>query len=81
MRLRCIVSCCMVCVVLVVFVCGSSKRVCVFVCGLLCDGVWCVACAVLCVLCFFCVCVVCVVECAMVYGAFLLIVCARVDLK
>ena len=39
-RLRFIVSCCMVCVVLVVFVCGSPKRVCVFVYGLLCDGLW-----------------------------------------
>ena len=42
----------------VVFVCGLFKRVCVFVCGLLCDMVWYVVCAVLCVV--FCrVCVVC----------------------
>ena len=35
----------MVCVGVVVFVCGLSKRVCVFVRGLLCDAVWYVVCA------------------------------------
>ena len=50
----------MVCVGVVVFVCGLSKRVCVFVRDLLCDAVWYVFfCAVVCVLCV-CVCVVCV---------------------
>ena len=29
-----------------VFVCGLFKRVCVRVCGLLCDIVWCVVCGV-----------------------------------
>ena len=46
----------MVCVGVVVFVCGLSKRVCVFVCGLVCGAVWYVVCAVSCVLCC-CVCV------------------------
>ena len=49
----------MVCVGVVVFVCGLSKRVCVFACGLMGDAVWYVVCAVLCVL-RVCVCVVCV---------------------
>ena len=46
-----------VCVVIVVFVCGVSKRVSVFVCGLLCDAVWYIGCAVLCVVFFVGVCV------------------------
>ena len=65
----------------VAFACGLFKRVCVFVCGLLCDLVWCDVCEVLCVLCFWCLCGLCVIECAMMYGVLLLTVCARVGLK
>ena len=43
----------MVCVAVVVFVCGLFERVCVLACGLLCDIVWYAVCAVLCVLFFF----------------------------
>ena len=71
----------MVCVGVVVFVCGLSKRVCVFVCGLLCDAVWYVSCAVLCVLRVCVLCGLCVIECAMVYVVLLLTGCAHVGVK
>ena len=40
------------CVLLLLCVCAVSKRVCVFVCGLLRDVVWYVVCAAVCVLFF-----------------------------
>ena len=67
------------CVLLLLCVCAVSKRVCVFVCGLLRDVVWYVVCAAVCVLFFLCLCGLCVIECAMVYGVLLLTGCTRVD--